>query len=452
MCFIEMIINIAVVIIAFSLLLIIAITHIVFGFLMKANEFNAFDLFDSSPLFDFEVKKDCGEKTALTFHRWGGRNIIETYTDSDGDDREWLKVIDETDIKIINGNYFCYKHISYKDLLNNGQIIKNGKECPSKYPKNCGKLDTLEQELCIKENEKCPIYEVGIGNKPDDINYIYNENSSVYYNNENYTKENKTIIGRLILNDGQPCYYSLEKLWKKFNPNEAVETHLKCDIDIFGKNNDDRYENKGNISYKKLYEDNLNKESKNMILKYLNGEENVSLYERKFLGIDKECDKNYTFTEDSFDSFFSSEKSEKALLLSEGFLLAISTLIGFILMICGGGEFECAVMVCYCICMGIVIPCFICNIVFFYRLKKYDVTGYNYSDSITNELIRKGTEDNDKQVLFVTINFYLDVFIVGINCLIILISFVLSLIDCCVTKYQNKRESNQNNSRELLTR
>ena len=134
MCFIEMIINIAVVIIAFSLLLIIAITHIVFGFLMKANEFNAFDLFDSSPLFDFEVKKDCGEKTALTFHRWGGRNIIETYTDSDGDDREWLKVIDETDIKIINGNYFCYKHISYKDLLNNGQIIKNGKECPSEYP------------------------------------------------------------------------------------------------------------------------------------------------------------------------------------------------------------------------------------------------------------------------------------------------------------------------------
>ena len=133
MCFIEMIINIAVVIIAFSLLLIIAIIHIVFGFLMKAKEFNAFDLFDSSPLFDFEVKKDCGDKTALIFHKWGGRNITEIHHDSDGDKYERTKVVDQTDIKIINGNYFCYKHISYIDLLNNGQIIKNGKGIKIKF-------------------------------------------------------------------------------------------------------------------------------------------------------------------------------------------------------------------------------------------------------------------------------------------------------------------------------
>ena len=59
----------------------------------------------------------------------------------------------------------------------------------------------------------------------------------------------------------------------------------------------------------------------------------------------------------------------------------------------------------YCIYMAMFISCFICQIVFFYRIKKYNITGYNCSDSMTNELIRKGTEDNEKQILYITINF-----------------------------------------------
>ena len=96
-------------------------------------------------------------------------------------------------------------------------------------------MDTLEQELCIKDNEKCPLYDAGIGNKSNDENYIYNETFNVYYNNENYNKENKSIIGKLILNEGQPCYNSNEKLWRQFYFEEAGKTHLKCDIEIFGK-------------------------------------------------------------------------------------------------------------------------------------------------------------------------------------------------------------------------
>ena len=64
-------------------------------------------------------------------------------------------------------NIFCYKHISYKDLLNNGQIIKKGEKCPLEYSQNCGRLDTLEQELCIKNTEKCPLYDLGLGYKYD---------------------------------------------------------------------------------------------------------------------------------------------------------------------------------------------------------------------------------------------------------------------------------------------
>ena len=120
---------------------------------------------------------------------------------------------DPVDITKINGKYFCYKNISYIDLLNNGQIIKNGTKCPHEYKKNWGKIDTLNQELCIKENEKCPLYDIGIGIKPDKINYNYNENSNIYFNNDNYNAINKTIIAKLILNDGQPCYNLNEKLW-----------------------------------------------------------------------------------------------------------------------------------------------------------------------------------------------------------------------------------------------
>ena len=208
------------VIIEVALIFIIGIVHVVFRYLIKETEFSVFDLFDSSPLFGFELKNDCGNMSALSLHKFGGILLEEWDIDEKRIHNEG-----KTDIKIINGKYFCYKHISYIDLLNKGQIIKNGSECPSEYPKNCGKLDTLKQELCIKDNEKCPLYEIGIGNNPDYKNYTYDQNSNIYYNNEKYNKENKTIIGKLILNEGQPCYYSLEKLWRKFNPEEAVETH-----------------------------------------------------------------------------------------------------------------------------------------------------------------------------------------------------------------------------------
>ena len=276
MCLIERLHNKVVIIGEFVIIIIINIIHSVFGFMLKVNEFKVYALFDSSPLFEFSIDRNCRDKSAVIFHRWGGmqREII------DNEGARSIIIYDETDIKMMNGSYFCYKNISYIELLKNGQIIKKESKCPSEYPKNCGILDTLEQELCIKKNENCPLYDIGIGNKSDDDNYIYNKNSNIYYSKENYNKENKTIIGRLILNDGQPCYYSPEKLWKKFAYAEAVVTHLKCDIEVYSKYNDDRYENKGNISYKKLYEDNLNQRCKDMILNHLIGNEKVSLFKR----------------------------------------------------------------------------------------------------------------------------------------------------------------------------
>ena len=61
--------------------------------------------------------------------------------------------------------------------------------------------------------EKCPLYDVGIGQNTDTINYVSKgaTEGNAYYNNEDYNNPNKKIIGKLILNEGQPCYRLNEK-------------------------------------------------------------------------------------------------------------------------------------------------------------------------------------------------------------------------------------------------
>lgn len=67
----------------------------------------------------------------------------------------------------------------------------------AQYPKNCGIIDTLEQELCIENENFCPY--IGIGEISKALSkYIYNSTTNIYYNNYNNTGQK--IIGKLILN------------------------------------------------------------------------------------------------------------------------------------------------------------------------------------------------------------------------------------------------------------
>ena len=210
MTFMEKLNNAILVRIELIIIFITSLSHLVFGVVRKELEFNTYDLFNASPFFNFSISDDCNNKLKNVFHTWGGWKRQEQTAEGTAQ----CVIYDVTNITKINGNCFYYKYISYKYLLNNGQIIKNGTECSKENNKNCGRIDTLNQELCIKENEKCPLYDVGIGLPPDPINYICDENSSIYYNKDNYNISNKTIIGKLILNDGHPCYQSTEKLWR----------------------------------------------------------------------------------------------------------------------------------------------------------------------------------------------------------------------------------------------
>ena len=428
----------------------ITIIHFVFFFFVKESDFsNAFDAFDSSPLFDFSVGSSCGVKSHITFHVWEGRKETDYYY-SNGHTRSRTKIVDKTDIAIINGNYFCYRDISYKKLLYNGQIIKKEEQCEGEYSKDCGKIDTLNQHLCIKDTEKCPLYDVGIGEKIDSSDYDYNSDANIYYNNENYNKADKKIIGKLILNDGQPCYKLSEKLWRKFDSKEAGKEHLKCEVEIFGKYTDDRYDEKGNIRYRKIYEDNLSKTNQNLVFDDIK-DESVTLYSREFLGIDKACDEKNNISKDTYEKLKKNQKMESTCLLVEAISLFFFLMLVPYLICKGKYNLGTIFLAGLIFCILIILVCAICQSVFLGRIIANDLS-YNCSDDITNEVLRKENEKTKKSIIYTAVNLGLDLFFIFFNVLVILIYAIVKKCeeteicscDCFKKKVRNEINYTQN--------
>ena len=430
------------------LFFIICILHFIFYFIIKQTNFETItDAYESSPLFNFYIDTTCGTDKHIIFHVWEGREETEYYY-SNGRTRSRTKIYDKTEIDRINGYYFCYKHISYKDLLYNDQIKKKEEECKGYYPKDCGTIDTLEQHLCIKNNEKCPLYDIRIG-EPENKNDYINEksNSDIYYNNDNYNKPNKKIIGKLILNDGQPCYKLSEKLWRQFDSDEVSDTHLECQLSVFGVNTDDRYTNQGNIKYKKLYEilprnswDKLKFEKK---IK----DEYVSLYQREFLGIDKDCHLKSDINEGFYKNLRKNQQMEKNCLLAESIVFFI--VIIFFLLIIKEVDRNVEEVVSKFIILFLItdIPFIICHSVFLVGIINNDST-YECSDKITNEYLRKETTYTKKSITYTAVNLGFDVFYIAINILgllIALINRICEKIEDRLYEWEKKNNYEKNN-------
>ncbi len=68
----------------------------------------------------------------------------------------------------------------------------------------------------------------------------------------------------------------MDKIWFKI----SRRNKFSCSIEVFGKYKDNRYETKGNISYSRTYEDNLNSRCKTIILNLLSWRDKVYLYQK----------------------------------------------------------------------------------------------------------------------------------------------------------------------------
>ena len=453
------------VIVDYTIILIIAIVHFVFGFYIRKTDFqNIFDSFESSPLFDFSIGTTCDSNSHIIFHTWEGREE-KYYYYKYGRYVSDTRIVDVTDITKINGYLFCYKYISYKDLLYNGQIIKKGETCPQEYQKNCGILDTLEQELCIKNEDKCPLYDVGIGQNTDTANYISKSETegNVYYNNEDYNDPNKRIIGKLFLNEGQPCYRLNEKKWRTFLFEEAGAHHLECELEVFGKFEDDRYSHRGDITYYKLYEDNLGHnfnrfdDEKEKLQKL-----NVSLYKREFLGIDKSCDEETNIDQDNYTKLRKNQDMEQTLLLTEAIIILFFSLH---LLLYPCISCCCPRRICFSydkiynvlfffiiICLIMNLICIICQAVFLGRIIKYDLS-YDCSDEKTNEVLRLENLNTKNSIKYITVNLGIDIFYILFNIfghLIIFISTKRTTIDLNISKNKEKKANYKNDNDHII--
>ena len=108
------------------------------------------------------------------------------------------------------------------------------------------------------------------------------------------------------------------------------------------------------------------------------------------------------------ETFHYSEKMEQALLLIEGIILTPGSLEYFLFIIFSqdekrkSGNFLFKINFIFFIAFtGFLTACLICHIVAFVRITKYDLTDYNCSDLITNEIIRKGMEKNRLNVIYI---------------------------------------------------
>ena len=221
---------------------------------------------------------------------------------------------------------------------------------------------------------------------------------------------------------------------------------------IFGKYIDDRFIKKENIAYKRLYQDNLNLMSKSIVMDKV-GSETVSLYKREFLGIDKKCNENFVLS-DNFNSLKSIQNADKIIQVLQGFLMASITLPFMIMQFvaCARGDDEKEPVLSnilfwfYVPYIGISCGFLIPKILAFLRMKENGYSDdYNCSDSITNEVIRLGSEKIKKLFIYNKICLFSDVTILGCHFLVVIVGLLWDIIAKKINSNKSYSEPKEQN-------
>ena len=396
--------------------------------------------FEGKLIYSFELKPNCSsEEEILPLGKWDGfkegckcKNKIKDGPCTDDDLGNNCKVIKAKKPRIytkINSNYICVKksNITYIDLMKSNQILPKDKECPKNYIK-CGIIDTLENILCIPNNETCPIKLNDIINKNNEINSTIDDQIlSIFKLNENIT----------------PCIDPAEKTWRSYN---ILEEDKKCSTKIFGKLYDEKYEKIYiiNTTKKNLYIDN------SIIDFYDNRtslEETIYLYARCFIGFkQKTIDKYYN----NYKNLISKQKVPNI----SGLVLKIFACILLAIIIYPINEItECSLEPSDLICIVVIfiivsilsfyIDFILCIIIYICSSDINSKLDIRDNDDYSNKLIEKLLDHYSINSIFSLINI-----IFCFPATIALIVGVMIIRKKCLKKDNKLEKNNENNSKE----
>ena len=272
----------------------------------------------------------------------------------------------------IKSKYICIKknNKTYRELLKSKQIISKNKECPLNY-KSCGIIDTLERQLCFKNEEDCPIT----------IEYFRNMDSNLKdkpFNRLNYSQ----ILTLFKIHENYPCIHPSEKNW---HYNHILQDTRTCHTKILGELLDYRYRRMSTISTIKyeLYKDNGIKDEYN---NYILEKETVCLYGRYFMGFEGEKIDNY-----SYENLLYYQKISNGCKTGMKYLILISLGIICILScyICGSDDKKkfCLLLLLFIAFIDLIyVISFV--IIFIYSIKIEKMFDIKESDEYSNEIIQ----------------------------------------------------------------
>ena len=184
-------------------------------------------------------------------------------------------------------NYFCHRALNerYFELIK----VKRGEECPNYY-RNCGKIDTLDNQLCILSAELCPINYFRIMADHDALRFdISTHNPDGFILTEFHATDGDNV-----------CFNNEENL---FTENEyiLISEHAKimrngCTSFVLNPHNniklqfDSRFKIVDSYSKKLFYEHNsLNFVNKLPHFLNITSNKTINLFAAPYIGWDKNC-------------------------------------------------------------------------------------------------------------------------------------------------------------------
>ena len=171
-------------------------------------------------------------------------------------------------------------------------LSEDGKSCKDDSYKQCAILDTLNQPMCVKKDEDCPINDIVIKEGQEKLeeysNYNFlplDNNKSIYYTNE---KSDSKIVIDFQISNGQPCAEPYEQNLQKsldIYPLLKNQSLYRCKASINQNFTDDRFRELDSQNLSNFYKDNDIIALSKFYDDY--NEDEMKLYGVEYYGLDK---------------------------------------------------------------------------------------------------------------------------------------------------------------------